>query len=51
MDLDSLKQILNNRVTNAEQNMRMAQQVWNLEEAVRLEQEAEETKLTLSQLW
>jgi hypothetical protein len=50
MDIESLKQILNNRVANAEENMRISQQIGNLEEAVRLEQEVEETKLTLSQL-
>ena len=50
MDIEALKSILNNRVVTAEQNMRMAEQVGNLEEALRLEQEAEETKLTISQL-
>ena len=50
MDSSTLKQILQNSITQKEENMRMAEQVGNLEEALRLEQEAEETKLTISQL-
>lgn len=51
MDIETIKWLLTNRIAASEENMRIAQQIWNLPEAIRLEQEVEETKLTLSQLW
>jgi hypothetical protein len=50
MDSSTLKQILQNSITQKEENMRIAMQIGNVEEALHIEQEVEETKLTLSQL-
>jgi len=51
MDLETIKWLLTNRIAASEENMRIAQQIGNIPEYVRLEWEVEETKLTLSQLW
>ena len=51
MNTETLKQILSNKISGLEETARISGQIGNLEEVVRLENEIEETKLTLSQLW
>jgi len=50
MNTETLKIILQNKISGLEETARIAGQIGNLEEVVRLENEIEETKLTLSQL-
>ena len=50
MDSSTLKQLLQNNITQKEETQRIAMQIGNVEQALSLETEIEETKLTLSQL-
>lgn len=50
MDSQTLKILLQNSVNQKEENQRLAMQIGNVEQALQIESEIEETKLTLSQL-
>lgn len=50
MDSQTLKILLQNSINQKEENQRLAMQIGNVEQALQIESEIEETKLTLSQL-
>ena len=50
MDTSTLKILLQNSINQKEENQRIAMQVGNVEQALQLEADIEETRITLSQI-